>query len=414
VSTPVTERKGGVVNNQDQTEDWWLKASGSWETWVLIEAANDGAARVRFISDTREEFGELNFTSFERAIDALRRNEFRRYLSEDKRRQDIFHPPLQPFHRVVRPNLLYSIFWTDTPVSETSVLQKISAMLKKYEPGFELEGAFVPGVRGRADPNFSVTRAERLRLLAARKLYSPKEALLSRAEAFAFMEDQFPDGPEADPRINWRVTARHGDYYIHIMALNQDLSRFACCLQSASDVEEGLESEGRHPRRRYETGTLGELDYVLDDLYANFKREDEERRQQDRIDKAVAEERARWVKRLADEEAERQQEKTKRRQIGYLVAFAAAVFAVGYVINAINNHFHGVPGDVVWTVLGSGIFALIGASLYLWALVWTLLKFGLVEDKTSPRTMKIIMASAGIVFFALLAALAYAAFKGLI
>jgi len=124
------------MNNQDQPEDWWFKTSGGpWETWALIEVANDGSARVRFISDTREEFGELNFTSFERAVDALRRNDFRHYLSEDKRVQDIFHPPLQPFHRVVRPNLLYSIFWTDAPVSETSVLQKLSALLKKYEPG---------------------------------------------------------------------------------------------------------------------------------------------------------------------------------------------------------------------------------------------------------------------------------------
>src|SRR5438067_1502485 len=140
------------MNNQDQAEeDWWFKSEGPWETWALIEAANDGAARVRFISDTREEFGELNFTSFQSAIDALRRNEFRHYLAEHKRIQDIYHPPLQPFHRVVRPNLLYSIFWSDTPVSETSVLQKISAILKKYEPGFELEGAFVRGVRGRAD-----------------------------------------------------------------------------------------------------------------------------------------------------------------------------------------------------------------------------------------------------------------------
>src|SRR5262249_10477718 len=118
----------------------------------------------------------------------------------DKRVQDIFHPPLQPFHRVVRPNLLYSIFWTDAPVSETSVLQKLSALLKKYEPGFKLEGAFVPGVRGRADPNFSATRAQRLRLLAARKHYSPAKA--SVAETFAEMGDLHPDdGPEADPRI---------------------------------------------------------------------------------------------------------------------------------------------------------------------------------------------------------------------
>jgi hypothetical protein len=185
----------GVMNDRDQGEDWWFKTSGGpWETWVLIEAANDGSARVRFISDTREEFGELKFTSFQKAIDALRRNEFCRYLSQDKRIQDIYHPPLQPFHRVVRPNLLYSIFWIDTPVSETEILQKISALLKKYEPRFKLEGAFVPGVRGRADPNFSATRAERLRLLAAKKHYSPKEAMF--AEWSAQSPDQDSDGPE--------------------------------------------------------------------------------------------------------------------------------------------------------------------------------------------------------------------------
>jgi hypothetical protein len=334
-------------------------------------------------------------------------------IYQDKCRQDIFHPPLQPFHRVVRPNLLYSIFWTDTPVSETSVLQKISTMLKKYEPGFELEGAFVPGVLGRADPNFSATRAERLRLLVAKKHYSPKEASFAETEAW-LAELHADDGAEADPRINWRVTARHGDYYIHIMALDQGLSRFACCLQSASDVEEGLESDRRCPRRSYETGTLAEMDRILDDLYAFIKHEEEERRQQDRIDKAVAAERERWVKRLADEEAKRQEEKTKRQQVGYLVALAAAVFAVGYVINAINNHFHGVPGDVVWTILGAGILAFVGALLFFWALVSALLKIGLVEDKVSRRTTKIIMASAGIAFFALWAALAYSAFKGLI
>jgi hypothetical protein len=402
------------MNDHDQAEDWWLKTSGGpWQTWALIEAANDGSARVRFISETSEEFGELHFTSFERAIDALRRNEFWRYLLADKRRQAIFRPPSQPFRRVVRPNLLYSIFWTDTPVSETEILQKISAMLQKYEPGFKLEGAFVPGVRGRADPNFSATRAERLRLLAAKQHWSPQQALLAES---SFIDDLRDDGPEADPRINWRVTARHGDSYIHIMALDQGLSRFACCLQTASQIEEGLESDFRSPHRRYETGTLAEIDHLLDDLYATAKRDEEERRQQDRIDKAVAEERARWVKRLADEEAKRQREKEKRQQVGYLVAFVAAVFAVvfavGYVMNAINEHFHGVPGDVVVTVIGTGIFAFIGALLILWGLVSALLKLG-VEDASFP-SMRIIMASAGIVFVALWVALAYASFKRLI
>ena len=399
------------MNNQGQAEDWWHKSL--WSTWALIEAANDGSARVRFISDT-EEFGELSFTSSEGAVDALRRNDFRRYL-EDKIIQSIWRPPLPPFHRIERPNLLCSIFWTDIPVSETSILQKISAMLKKYEPEFELEGAFVPGVRGRADPNFSATSAERLRLLVAKQRLSPEQA--SVAESFArILESTSGDGPEADPRINWRVTARHGDQYIHIMALDQGLSRFACCLQTASQIEEGLESDLRGHHRRYETGTLAEIDHVLDDLYANLKREDEERRIQDRIDKAVAAERERWVKRLADEEAKRQQEKEKRQQVVYLVAFGAAVLAIVYVINAINEHFHGVPGDVFWTVLGTVIFALIGAGLYFWGLVWIIEKFGLLDEagKATPRTTRIVMASAGIVFFTLWAALLYATFKGLI
>jgi hypothetical protein len=295
-------------------------------------------------------------------------------------------------------------------VSETNILQQISAMLKKYEPEFQLEGAFVPGVRGRADPNFSATRDERLRLLVARKHLSPAQA--SVAESFArISESTSDDGPEADPRINWRVTACHGDQYIHIMALDQGLSRFACCLQTASQIEEG-QSDFLNHHRRYQTGTLAEIDHVLDDLYANLKREDEERRIQDRIDKAVAAERERWAKRLADEEAKRQREKEKRQQVGYLVGFVAAVFAVVYVLSAINKHFHGAPGEVVDTVIGTGIGALIGTFLLFWGLVEALLKLG-VEDASFP-SMRIIMASAGIVFVALWAALAYASFKGLI
>lgn len=249
------------MNNEDQAEDWWLKTSGATlETWALLEVANDGSARIRFINDTRindtrEEFGELNFTSIEKAIEALRRNEFRRYL-EDKIIQGIWRPPCQPFQRIERPNLLCSIFWTDIPVSETSILQKISAMLKKYEPGFELEEAFVSGVRGRADPNFSATREERFRHLGL----SPQNFSLAVMFADDYSGD---DGPEADPRINWRVTARHGDYYIHIMALDQGLSRFACCLQTSTEFEEGLVSEHRSRCTLYKTGNLAEIEKIL-------------------------------------------------------------------------------------------------------------------------------------------------------
>ncbi len=266
-----------------ESRDYWFKSE--WNTWALIEPADNGSAIVHFISDESEHFGELVFISNEEAPEALRKNKFIR-LQEDKIAQRFHHPPSPPFHRIIRPNLLCSIFWTDVLVSETDTLQKIAAVLKKYEPRFELEGAFTPGVRGRADPRFSAIRAERLRLLTVRKGDHPE--MVSRQEGIVDLFDQMrQDGAEADPRINWRVTARHGDYYIHIMALDQGLSRFACCLQKTSEFEEGLSSYGRCPNTRYEAGNLAEIERVIDEVYARFKCEDEERRQQERIDGAV-------------------------------------------------------------------------------------------------------------------------------
>jgi hypothetical protein len=139
-------------------------------------------------------------------------------------RSDLFPLPLPPFSHIKRPNLLCSIFWTDIAVSETTILQKISAILKKYEPGFELEGAFVPGVRGRADPNFTAAIEKRF----------PR---FSYEAAIAEMHITDDDGAHVDPRFNWRVTVHHGANYIHIMALNQSLSRFACCLQRLDQFE---------------------------------------------------------------------------------------------------------------------------------------------------------------------------------
>jgi hypothetical protein len=295
------------------TDDWWYKIL--WSTRAQLEAANDGSARVRFIrvtSDTGaggEEFGELSFTSVESAVEGLRRNDFSRYRDDKvmQERPDRFPLPLPPFSHIERPNLLCSIFWTDIPVSETSILQKISAMLKKYEPSFKLEGAFVPGVRGRADPNFRAAIEKRF----------PPLSLEANMIEMRFTDDR--DGAKADPRFNWRVTVRHGGYYMHIMALNQSLSRFACCVQRPDQFEVGPAYE------RYETGTLAEIEPVLGDIYAQYlNREDEKRRQQEAVDRAVAEEREKW---------ERQERQREGRNLVYGVALIAflLMFVLSYV-----------------------------------------------------------------------------------
>jgi len=113
--------------------------------------------------------------------------------------------------------------------------------------------------------------------------------------------------------------------------------------------------------------------------------------------KAVAEEREKWDEQLA-------KEREKRQQVVYFVMFIAVLFVVG----AVNEHIHGVPGDVISKALGAGIGSFIGALFYLWCLISVGLKFGLLkEGKATP----LIMPSAWIVFFALWAALAYWIFK---
>ncbi len=51
---------------------------------MLIETADCGAVSVHFINEESEIFGELSFTSIEKTLDALRRNEFIRYVEQDK------------------------------------------------------------------------------------------------------------------------------------------------------------------------------------------------------------------------------------------------------------------------------------------------------------------------------------------
>ena len=93
-----------------------------------------------------------------------------------------------------------------------------------------------------------------------------------------------------------------------------------------------------------------------------------------------------------------------RRLVVYFVMFIAVLFVVG----AVNEHFHGVPGDVISTALAAGIGAFIGALFYLWCLISVGLKFGVLKE---GKATSLIMPSAWIVFFALWAALAYWIFK---
>jgi hypothetical protein len=113
---------------------------------------------------------------------------------------------------------------------------------------------------------------------------------------------------EADSRLNWRVTFRHADWFIHIMALDKNFERFVL---DRSEFKQGLRSSDPHPPPTYHykvINHLSELKPVLDDLYEGFKRDEEERRQQERIDEAVAmavaEERKEWEWKLAKQKEE--------------------------------------------------------------------------------------------------------------
>jgi hypothetical protein len=102
------------------------------------------------------------------------------------------------------------------------------------------------------------------------------------------------------------------------MAVDENFERFALSLQK--EGEAGPRSDRASPfYYRYEVvNRLSELKPILDDLYASFKRE---RRQQERINKAVAQEREKWEKRLA-----------KERQNRWLIVFVIMFIAVLFVL----------------------------------------------------------------------------------
>jgi hypothetical protein len=225
------------------------------------------------------------------------------------------------------------------------------------------------------------------------------------------------DGAEADPRINWRVTVRRGDYYIHIMALDQGLSRFACSLQTTSDFDEGLRSYRASRHSAYETGNLAQIEHVLDGFYARLKHEDEQRYQQNLIDMnvklAVEKEREIWRDRLDHSEA-------KRLQVISLSLLGGGLI----LLFGINEYFGGRPGritgrgiDLAFELGGppivGGLGAFVGAGFYGYLLFSALDKFGFVDKsgKTTPLIGKIILISSGIVFSVLWAILTYVLFR---
>lgn len=282
------------------------------------------------------------------------------------------------------------------PTDEQSALRSIAALIKNHEPQFDLQTSFTPGVLGCADPQYPMVRREWLDALNRKGLTSnrPPSVLESIIDDVGAGELGWQKYQPADSRFNWRVTVHHGDRFIHIMALDKNFERFAFSLQSEGNLEAGLTSDWppRPDCLRYKVvNRLSELKPILDDLYKSF----EERRQQDRINKAVAEEREKWEERLANE-------REKRQQFVYVVMYIMVVIAVLFVIGKINKHFHGVPGDVILTVLGAGIGAFIGALFYLLCLVSVGLKFGFLKDGEAAPLLR---PSAWIVFFVLWAAL---------
>jgi hypothetical protein len=304
------------------------------------------------------------------------------------------------------------------PTEELSALRSIAALIKNYEPRFDLQRSFAPGVLGCSDPQYPAIKGKWLDDLD-RKGLTDTNALVAKGLLKEVIDDlradqelSWQESRPADSRINWRVTVHHCDWFIHIMALDKNFERFAFSLQTKDALEGGLTSDNPRPFcHQYKVvNHLSELRPVLDDLYESFKRQDQEDKRRDqeekikkRINKAVEEEREKWETRLANK-------RENRRLVVYLFMFIAVLFVSGYVASAINKHFHGVPGDAVLTTLAAGIDAFFGALLYLWGVASVGSKFGLLRDGWPL----LLMTSALIVFFVLWIALAYATLRGLI
>lgn len=93
---------------------------------------------------------------------------------------------------------------------EQAALRYINALIKNYEPQFELQGNFTSGVFGCADPQYRAIKRE-LRHDLVRKGFM-KKGMLSLEKASDDLLDRYSEETQADSRLNWRVTTQHGPY----------------------------------------------------------------------------------------------------------------------------------------------------------------------------------------------------------
>lgn len=99
-----------------KSRDYWFKVIECLQqNWALIDENPDGTATVFFFHDLAGVFDQLNFSTFSKAENALRRNYFGRY-DEDFEAQAVIARPNSPFYADEHPNgQIYSSgrFWID-------------------------------------------------------------------------------------------------------------------------------------------------------------------------------------------------------------------------------------------------------------------------------------------------------------
>jgi hypothetical protein len=95
------------------SRDYWIKiVAFLQQNWALIDPHESGVV-VWFFGDTSGVFDEMTFSTEAKAVEALRRNGFRRY-AEVPRSEEFVAKPGPPFHGRAHPNgRIYSSgrFW---------------------------------------------------------------------------------------------------------------------------------------------------------------------------------------------------------------------------------------------------------------------------------------------------------------
>ena len=87
-----------------QSRDYWFKIIEMLQhNWALIDPKADGGVTVYFVGDTSGVFDQIDFADADTAVDALKRNGFRR-LADDAHAQSFIRPPQSPFRLQPHPN----------------------------------------------------------------------------------------------------------------------------------------------------------------------------------------------------------------------------------------------------------------------------------------------------------------------